>query len=256
MKLLLQSSSNVHRVVLFLLIWSFSRLAVAQAPHLAFEVATVRVSPPDVDPKTGGWSRPGTGRFFANHVPLTVLLQLAYGIDPSQIANKPAWMDADLYDVNAKAEDGVSLTREELKPCLQQLLQERFHLAAHMETRSGSGYALVVAPGGAHLTTAAAGNIPGGRHPVSLGHMHVYNCSMPQLALYLIPAAGFPVVDQTGLAGSYDIDFDYNPRPGRESELPLLDVALKQATGLLLKSQRIPVETLVIDSVDKVSTAN
>jgi len=63
-------------------------------------------------------------------------------------------------------------------------------------------------------------------------------------------------VDKTGLSGSYDIDFDYNPKPRRESDLPLLDVALKQATGLLLKSQRVPVETLVIDSADKVPTAN
>jgi uncharacterized protein (TIGR03435 family) len=64
------------------------------------------------------------------------------------------------------------------------------------------------------------------------------------------------VVDKTGLSGSYDIDFDYNARPERESELPPLDVALKQATGLLLKSQRVPVEMLVIDSADKVPTEN
>ena len=75
--------------------------------------------PPNADPKTGLWSRPGVGRFFASHVPLTVLIQLAYGIDPSQIANKPGWMDTNLYDVDAKPEEGVSLTREELKPCLQ-----------------------------------------------------------------------------------------------------------------------------------------
>ena len=230
--------------------------ADAQRPPAKFEVASVRLAPADADPKSGMWSRPGTGRFSASHVPFTLLLQLAYGIDPGQIANKPGWMDTNLYDVNAKPADGVSLTREELKPCLQKLLEERFHLAAHMETRSGSGYALMVSQGGAHLTPAAAGHFPGERHSVSLGHMHVYNCPMPQLALYLTPAAGFPVADETGLSGGYDIDFDYNPKPQRESELPPLDVALKQATGLLLKPQRVPVETLVIDSADKVPTEN
>jgi uncharacterized protein (TIGR03435 family) len=79
---------------------------------------------------------------------------------------------------------------------------------------------------------------------------------MPQLAKYLTPAAGFPVVDQTGITGSYDIDFRYNPKPDADSGLPALDVALKQATGLLLKPQRVPVEMLVIDSVDRVPTAN
>ena len=79
---------------------------------------------------------------------------------------------------------------------------------------------------------------------------------MQQLAQYLTPAAGFPVADQTGLTGSYDVDFNYNSKPEAESELPLLDVALKQATGLRLKPQKVPVEMVVIDSVDKVPVAN
>ena len=79
---------------------------------------------------------------------------------------------------------------------------------------------------------------------------------MPQLAKYLTSAAAFPVVDQTGITGSYDIGFDFNPKPNVDSALPVLDVALKQATGLLLKPQMVPVETIVIDSVDKVPTAN
>lgn len=79
---------------------------------------------------------------------------------------------------------------------------------------------------------------------------------MQQLAQYLTPAAGFRVADQTGLSDSYDIDFDYNAEPEAESDLPPLDSALKQATGLLLKPQNVPVEMLVIDSVDKVPTGN
>jgi uncharacterized protein (TIGR03435 family) len=228
----------------------------AQSPPAKFEIASVKPSPPNADPRTGLWSSPGVGRFFARHVPLTILIQLAYGIDPSQIANKPGWMDTNLYDVDAKPEEGVSLTREELKPCLQDLLQERFHLVAHMETRFGQGYALVVAQNGPHLTPAAEGHFPGQRHPVSSGHLHVYNCSIAQLAQYLTSAASFPVADGTGLAGSYDIDFDYNSRPDRESSLQPLDVALKETTGLLLKPQKVPVDTLVIDSADKVPTEN
>jgi uncharacterized protein (TIGR03435 family) len=79
---------------------------------------------------------------------------------------------------------------------------------------------------------------------------------MPQLAKYLAPATGFPVVDETGITGSYDIGFGYNPKPDADSDLPSLELALKQATGLMLKPLRVPVEALVIDSVDKVPTAN
>jgi uncharacterized protein (TIGR03435 family) len=252
----LQSPRSVHLVVLFVLLWSFLQPVVGQAPHPTFEVASVRVAPADANPQTGYWSRPGIGRFTASHVSLARLIQLAYGIDESQIANKPGWMATSLYDVDAKPEEGLSLTREELKPCLQALLQERFHLSAHMETRTSSGYALFVAQDGPHLTTASEGHFAGERHPVSIGHMHIYNCSMQQLAQYLTPAAGFPVADQTGLTGSYDIDFDYNPKPEVERDLPPLELALKRATGLLLKSQKVPVEMLVLDSIDKVPTAN
>jgi uncharacterized protein (TIGR03435 family) len=247
--------SRVSRVALFVLLWSF-RVVAAQAPKPAFEVATVRVAPADADPQTGSWSRPGIARFTAAHVSLMRLMQLAYGIDDSQIANKRGWMESNLYDVDAKPQEGVAMTREELKPCLQALLKERFHLATHMETRFGRGYALLVAPSGPHLKSASAGHFAGERHPVSAGHLHVYSCSMQQLAQYLTPATGFPVVNQTGLAGSYDIDFVYNPDPEAESDLPPLDLVLKQAAGLKLKPQKVPVVMLVIDSVEKVPVAN
>ncbi|MGP8258408.1 MAG: TIGR03435 family protein [Acidobacteriaceae bacterium] len=228
----------------------------ASAKLPTFEVANVRPAPPGANPKTGSWSIPSVGRFTANHLSLSLLIQLAYDIDSSQIANQPGWLDTNLYDIAAKPEDGIHLTREELRPRLQDLLQQRFHLVAHSETRSISGYALVVAKGGPHLTPTKADHFPGYRINVSSGHMRGDNWSMPQLAKYLTPAAGFPVVDQTGITGSYDIDFSYNPKPFTNSSLPPLDVALKQATGLLLKPQKVPVETLVIDSVDKVPTEN
>jgi len=228
----------------------------ASAKLPTFEVASVRPSPPDANPKTGSWSIPSVGRFTANHLSLAQLIQLAYDIDSSQIGNQPSWLDINLYDIAAKPEDGIHLTREELRPRLQDLLQQRFHLVTHSETRSISGYALVVAKDGPHLTPTKADHFPGFRSNVSSGHMSGFNWSMPQLAKYLTPAAGFPVVDQTGITGSYDISFKYNPKPDVDSSLPTLDVALKQATGLLLKPQKVPVEILVIDSVDKVPTEN
>lgn len=230
--------------------------ALAQTPQLAFEVATIKPAPPQADPNTGNWSPPGIGRFTATHVSLARLIQLAYNIEASQIANKPDWLEFNLYDIVAKPEDGISLTRDELQPRLQNLLHQRFHLVAHSETRLSRGYALVIAEGGPHLIPTKAEHFPGWRINVSHGQMRGLNWSMPQLALYLTPAAGFPVVDQTGLTGNYDIGFSYNPRPDTDSTLPALDVALKQATGLLLKPQKIPVETIVIDSINKVPTAN
>ena len=227
--------------------------ATAQTPRAAFEVATVKPAPPEADPKSGSWSAPGTGRFSATHVSLALHIQLAYGIDDSQIVSKLGWLETNLYDVAAKPEDGVALTRDELKPRLQ---EQRFHLVAHSETRLSRGYALVVAEGGAHLTATKGDHFPGFRIHVGSGEMRGVNWSMPQLAKYLTSAAGFPVVDQTGISGSYDIGFSYEPKIDADSALPSLDVALKQATGLLLKPEKVQVETVVVESADKVPIAN
>lgn len=256
MRLVLPSFRSFRRIVLFIPFLSFCCEVGAQEARSAFEVASVKPAPANSDPQTGFWSRPGIGRFTASHVSLARLIQLAYGIGESQIGNKPNWIETRLYDVDARPREGVTLTREELRPCLQKLLQERFNLVTHMETRAGRGYALVVAQDGKQLKRASEGHFAGERHPVSTGQMHVYNCSMQQLAQYLTSAAGFPVVDRTGLTGSYDIDFDYNPQGDAESDLPPLEVALKKETGLLMKPQNVPVQMLIIDSADKMPNAN
>ena len=230
--------------------------ANAQTPGPTFEIASVRPASPQADPNSGSWSPPGIGRFTATHVSLALLLQLAYGIDDSQIANKPSWLESTFYDITAKPEDGVKLTRDELKPRLQDLLRERFHLMAHTETRLTRGYGLVVAGGGPHLTLTKGDHFPGFRINVSPGQMRGANWSMLQLARYLTPAAGFAVVDETGILGSYDISFGYASASDPDSKFPSLDVALKEATGLLLRPQKVPVETVVVDSVDQVPTAN
>ena len=232
------------------------RGVVAQAPRPVFEVASVRPAAPDADPKTGAWSIPGTGGFTASHVSLSTLIQLAYDIDASQIGNKPGWLETNLYDVAAKPEAGIHLTRDELRPRLQDLLQQRFHLTVHTETRSVRGYALIEAKGGPHLVPTKGDHFSGWRNNVSAGQMRGANWSMPQLAKYLTPAAGYPVIDQTGITGSYDIGFSYNAKSEDDSNLPPLNTALEQTTGLQLKEQKVLVINIVIDAVDKVPTEN
>src|SRR5579871_2821094 len=168
-----------RRAHLFLcLLLSCVHPLTAQSPAPAFEVASVKPAPPDADPKKGSWSYPGAGRFTATHVPLTILLQLAFGLDQSQIANKPGWLETELYDIQAKAENGVALNREELKPRLQDLLRRRFHLLSHTETRLTRGYALIVAKSGPHLTPTKAAHFPGYRINVSSGQMRGENWTM------------------------------------------------------------------------------
>jgi uncharacterized protein (TIGR03435 family) len=252
---------NRQRICFFALYCVFLAgvpVAKAQVHRPTFEVATVRPTAPGADPNSGNWSPPGVGRFTATHVTLALLIQLAYDVDTSQITNKPDWLESNYYDIAAKPEDGIRLTREELRPRLQDLLQQRFHLVSHTETRFTQGYALVIAKGGPHLVATQGDHFAGFRIDVSPGQMRGANWSMAQLAKYLTPAAGFPVVDQTGITGGYDIGFSYQPELDSDTDnsRPSLTAALQQATGLLLKPKKVPVATIVVDSVDQVPTAN
>jgi uncharacterized protein (TIGR03435 family) len=58
------------------------------------------------------------------------------------------------YNLSAKPEDGVLLTRDQLAPRLRQLLEERFRLTTHRDRKEYDGYALVLAKGGRSFTPA------------------------------------------------------------------------------------------------------
>jgi uncharacterized protein (TIGR03435 family) len=98
----------------------------------AFEVASVRMSPPDHGPTT--LSPPGASTFVATNIPLKILIQLAYEVDANKIAEKPEWFGTE-YDIPAKAEGGVGLTYKQLQAPLQQLLAERARRDAEHEMR-------------------------------------------------------------------------------------------------------------------------
>lgn len=227
-----------------------------EPPVTSFELATVRVSAPGSVRSDGQWSPPGIGKFWAGNVSLEFLIGMAYGVDAKQIDGKPAWLGSELYDITAKPVAGVRLSREELKPMLQNLLQERFHLAAHRETRMMPGYELVVAKGEPKLQATNGDHVPGFRVNVSPGHLIGLNWSMAALAGYLGPAAGRPVVDRTGIAGSYDVSVEYAWDEAEESSLPSLFTALQENLGLKLGPRKVPVEVVMIDHVDRVPVEN
>ena len=104
----------------------------------AFEVASVKLTPPGSIGLTS-ISPYGSGRFTATNVTLELLISIAFGVSDRQILGGPNWLGAEHYDVTAKPESEMSLTYEQLKPRLQQLLAQRFKLAIHRETKDFSG---------------------------------------------------------------------------------------------------------------------
>jgi uncharacterized protein (TIGR03435 family) len=221
----------------------------------SFEAATIKPTP-SADPANGYWSRPGIGRFYAHSLSLQFLIQLAYGIESNQIAGKPSWLDSDNFDIDAKPEEGVKLSPDELKPRLQSLLADRFHLVAHFEAQTVRGYALVAAKGGPKLQPTKGDHFPGWRIDTSTGHLEGLNWSMAFLATVLQRATKIPVADKTGIAGSYDIKVQYAPDAEQDSALPSLFTALRETLGLELKATQVPMQVLVIDHIDRVPSGN
>jgi uncharacterized protein (TIGR03435 family) len=196
------------------------------------------------------------GRFVASNVSLAFLLHMAFGVDDQQILAKPSWLETELFDIAARPEEGVTLTHEELQPLLQNLLQQRFHLVTHRELRMVRGYGLVVAKGGAKLQASKGDHPPGYRVYVGPSRLEGLNWSTQNLAAMLQPAAGLPVVDKTGIAGGYDIKLGFAADLATDSSLPSLFTALRETLGLKLQAQKVPVEMLVIDHVDRFPTPN
>jgi len=65
-----------------------------------------------------------------------------------------------------------------------------------------------------------------------------------------------PVVDHTGLSGTFNIDLTYAPDSSTDSDLPSLYTAIEEQLGLKLKPEKVTVDTLVIDHVDGTPTPN
>jgi uncharacterized protein (TIGR03435 family) len=86
--------------------------------------------------------RPG-GRFVAINVPLRQLILRAYRLQEVQLTGAPGLIDNEPYDIVALAPGAT--TADDITPRLQSLWKERFQLAAHMDKKEISVYALALA---------------------------------------------------------------------------------------------------------------
>ncbi len=229
---------------------------------LSFEVVSVKSSKPGCDNMMVS-SPPG--RFSAHCTTLLGLLFNAYPtVKPSvPIPGLPGWANSERFDLDAKADDEnavamQNLPREEqwkqTQTMLQAALADRFRLRAHNEAREGPIYELVAAKGGFKLKEAPAGEHSRGN---SWGHDHIEVRTGPigSLVFALSDLLSRNVVDKTGLTGNYDIDLKWTPdeQQGTPDAGPTLFTALEEQLGLKLVPARGPVDTFVVDHVERPS---
>lgn len=239
-------------------------LALAQAGP-RFEVASLKERDRNV-PLGLVTIQKSPGRLFGACATLTQLVYYAFRItSTTPIEGLPGWASTPCSDTNTantyefQATMPVETSDADVRLMLQAFLVERFKLAFHREARTRPIYALVVAPGGfkvkstdprddkprARGSLGCPANDPGCRI-IAMG-----SAPMPQIADALASNVGRPVVDRTGLPGTYYFDLKYAGDNAPESPLPSLVGALKEQFGLELKSDTGPVEVLVIDRAEK-----
>jgi uncharacterized protein (TIGR03435 family) len=242
----------------------------AQGPSASlpqFDAASVR--PSDGNELNGYRIYPG-GRVIGKGCRLQYLLMLAFNVERFQIAGEPGWADlvtGEGFDIQAvPPADSASthlnpafskdLPNDEERRMLLALLVDRFQLRYHIESREGQVYRLERGKNDLKLLPPKdktgypwAGPIAGGW---VRGGMQGQNISMAQLAEYLRRRTERPVMDQTGLQGSFDFEYRNNDEQNDADITGFLITAMK-AIGLELKSSKGRIETIVIDHVEKPS---
>ncbi|HLW76231.1 MAG TPA: TIGR03435 family protein [Bryobacteraceae bacterium] len=224
-------------------------LASAALAQPAFEVASVK--PADRNARILDLREEPGGRLTIKNISLLRIVQWAYGMHWYWIAGGPSWIDSDRFDILAKAEGDPS--HEQMMNMLATLLEDRFKLKLHRETKEGAVFHLVVAKSGAKLTPSKDKNADSrvlGRFNALTHRLMGENATMDQLRRRLEDELHQPVIDQTGLEGNFDFSFEYSIDDSKPESGPSLVTAI-QELGLRLESAGGPVETLVIDHAEK-----
>jgi uncharacterized protein (TIGR03435 family) len=190
------------------------------------------------------------------------LIAAAYRVRRTQITG-PAWMSEQRFDVDAKIPDGAPL--KQVNEMLQSLLEERFALRLHRETRNQSGFALIVGTNGPKIKVSVPGksdeletwkNLKQPSNPVrGMARYRRIGITTSEFADLLSRLLHRPVVDMTGLQGKYDVDFKISPAPDEiDPEASVFDAV--KSLGLKLTARAVSISMLAVDNISKVPTPN
>ena len=251
---------------LAVLLWS---TVAGQSPtRPGFDTADIHVRAHSSNPNpfmTGGVLR--GGRYDLRNATMVDLITTAYGVESDFVIGGPNWLETDRFDIVAKAPAGTS--QDAVKVMLQTLLADRFSLTLHKDTMPMPVVALNLGSGKPKLKEASGSGAPdcqpqppepGG---VAYNIAVCRNMTMEAFADILRGMAGnylsTPVIDRTGLQGSWDFTLKWTARAllaQQGSDGITLADAIDKQLGLKLAPQTLPTPVLVVDRVNEQPTEN
>jgi bla regulator protein BlaR1 len=211
---------------------------------------------------------------------------LNFNAEPAPINGGPPWLQSASYDINAKAEGNPSVEMM-LGPMMQRLLEDRFQLKIHRQTSEGPVYFLTVARGGPKLHPFTEGSCtpfsnpppplqPGTKYCGSTisgitSSLEALGATLDEFSKTLRTLVDRPVIDKTGITGRFDLRVKFSRegtdlaaipagerspragtvRPVRDPDPSEIFTAIQEQLGLKLESGRGPVDTLVIDHIER-----
>ncbi len=191
------------------------------------------------------------------------MLLFAYGLHKKQIVGAPSWSETEHWDIRGVPDVPGSPSFKQAQSLLRKLLEERFGLKVHRETRELAVYVVTVAKGGEKMARSAGDpkGTPDENEQSNGGQitMRMTNMSMSEFAPDLGYFLDRPAMDQTGLTGRYDFQMkwtaDESQAPTDGSAPPGLFTAIQEQIGLKLEPVKAQIDVLVVDAVAR-PTAN
>jgi uncharacterized protein (TIGR03435 family) len=234
--------------------------AWAQTPDTrpAFEAASLK---PNTTASTSSRSNGSKGQLVMVNQTLKRLVERAYDVKPFQVTG-PEFMENVRFDITAKYPEGAK--NEDRPVMLRTLLEDRFKLATHSETKQLPGYELVVVKGG--LKIKPVEEAPDGTSDNSsnnLETLRVTSVPLSQFADFLARRLGSSVVDATNAEGRFTFELHWALDDGSgggaidrgAGEFAAIQDAIA-TIGLHLQATKVPVQVVVVDHVERVPVEN
>jgi uncharacterized protein (TIGR03435 family) len=187
-------------------------------------------------PASGRSASIGTNTIRSDGMTLKMAVATAYDV-PAVRVIAPAWLARTRYSINAVVGTEASATFRSL---LQQELNNRLHLETHFEVRPFDVFVLT-ATDAPRLGRASGNNV---RIWVRDKDAQLQDASMAGLGSALEGILGKPVIDETGITGSYNFEFGWG-----EDRVESVTRVMRNRFGLTLSPARRDMEALIVDRI-------